>query len=38
MKIGHGEGSFKIGRQREFPGGPVVGTPYFHCRGPQLGN
>jgi len=21
---------------REFPAGPVVGTPCFHCRGPEL--
>ena len=21
---------------REFPAGPVVGTPCFHCRGPEF--
>ena len=33
---------FVRGRQSEFPGGPVLGTPCFHCRRhrfyPWLGN
>ena len=24
----------KIGAPREFPGGPVVKPPHFHCHGP----
>ena len=24
---------FTKGEMREFPGGPVVRTPHFHCRG-----
>ena len=26
----------KKAKRREFPGGPVVRTPHFHCRGPGL--
>ena len=26
----------KVQEYGEFPGGPVVRTPHFHCRGPQF--
>ena len=31
-KQGQGNGAFKKESGREFPGGPVVKTPHFHCR------
>ena len=30
------EGKSKIGNGRDFPGGPVVKSPHFHCRGCQF--